>query len=315
MSTLVAVLERLLAATRKAFPQNRTFVHFRRLAYGFIVCWGRRTISRALCACHDQFRDWSASYRLFSRSPWKPADLFQPVLEECLRRSAMTEPVIIAMDDTTLKKSGRRIPGVSYSRDPMSPPFHTNLRRGQRFIQASAILRPEALNGPARAIPVRFQQAPPPAKPGKRATEQQLKAYRLAQKTQSLSCQGAALIHEIRAGIDQAGYARRRLLVCVDGSYCNGNVLRNLPENTDVIARGRGDMSLFLPPAEPADRKRAVVSSTVASCPSLPRSAQETSSPGSRQAYSAPAGFMTSSTKWFQTCFGATVHAQGRYGL
>ena len=160
------------------------------------------------------------------------------------------------MDDTTLKKTGRHIPGVSYSRDPMSPPFYPNLRRGQRFIQASAILRPEALNGPARAIPVRFQPAPPPAKPGKRATEQQLKAYRLAQKTQSLSCQGTALIHEIRTSIDQAGCAGRTLLLCVDGSYCNGNVLRNLPENTDVIARGRGDMSLFLPPAESTELKR-----------------------------------------------------------
>ena len=65
-SGLVEAFEEILQATRQAFPQLRSFEHARRLAYGFAVVWGRRTISRALCAIQSQFEDWSASYRFFS---------------------------------------------------------------------------------------------------------------------------------------------------------------------------------------------------------------------------------------------------------
>ena len=69
MTRLVDAFEILLQTVRQAFPQHRTFEHARRLPYGFAAAWGRRTISRALCATHDQFHDWSATYRFFSRSP------------------------------------------------------------------------------------------------------------------------------------------------------------------------------------------------------------------------------------------------------
>lgn len=250
MISLVAAFEQLLLATQDVFCQQRTFAHVYQLAYGFISAWGRRTISRVLCACHSQFEDWSASYRVFSRSPWKPNDLFQPVLTTCLRQSSSNNPFVVAVDDTTIKKTGRCIPGVRYCRDPMSPPFHMNLQRGQRFIQASAILRPEGLSGPARAIPIRFHPAPPPAKPGKKAGEVAWAAYREAQKTRNLSCQAASLIEDIRESVTQAGYEDRSLLIAVDGSYCNRNILRNLPGNVQVVARARGDVNLFLPPSE-----------------------------------------------------------------
>lgn len=170
MIRLAAALEELLQAVRQAFPQKRTFVHARRLAYGFAAAWGRRTISRALCATHDQFRDWSATYRFFPRSPWQPRDVFQPILRTCLTHS--TGPFVVAMDDTTLRKKGRHIPGVAYLHDPLSPPFAPGFLRGQRFIQASAILRPEGQQGSARAVPVRFHPAPPPKKPRKNAGEE-----------------------------------------------------------------------------------------------------------------------------------------------
>lgn len=248
--TLLAALDKLLATTRHAFRQDRTFWRARQLAFAFLVCLGRRTVSRALCTFHAQFQDWTAHYRLFSRAPWDPRDLFQPVIEQALEPSNTSGPVVVALDDTSLPKTGRRIPGVGYTRDPMSPPFHVNLRRGQRFLQASLLLRPEGLDGPARAIPIRYHPAPPPPKPGKRATEADLQAYHQAKKTQNLSCQAVQLIQDIRTHIDQAGHASRVLLLAVDGSFCNGTVFRNLPERVQVIARAREDLRLFQPPDE-----------------------------------------------------------------
>lgn len=248
MISLADALNALLCTWRDAFPQHRTFLRARQLALGFVITWGRHTISRALCALNLQFEDWSASYRLFSRSPWEPTDLFQPVLEKVVAMAGGTGPIPIAMDDTTLKKTSKRIPGVSYARDPMSPKFHPNLILGQRFIHAAAILRPEGVQGPARTIPIRFHPAPPPAKPGKMASEDEWAAYRRAQKTQSLSHQAVGVIKDIRTSVDRAGCKDRVILLAVDGSYCNGTVLRDLPENVEVIGRTRDDITLYLPP-------------------------------------------------------------------
>lgn len=248
MTRLVDAFEGLLQSVRQAFPQRRTFAHARSLAYGFAAAWGRRTIRRALCATHSQFRDWSSTYRFFSRSPWQPKDVFQPILARCL---AVTSGMfVVAIDDTSLRKTGRHIPGVSYLRDPMSARFAKSFIRGQRFVQAAAVLRPEGQRGPARTIPVRFHPAPPPKRPGRRAEEDAWRAYRQAQRTENLSAKGAFVIRDLRESMDRAGHADRTLLVAVDGSYCNRNVMRELPQRTEVVARARGDMRLYAPLTE-----------------------------------------------------------------
>src|SRR5207253_8281085 len=53
---------------------------------------------------------------------------------------------------------------VTIGRDPMSPPFHVNLCYGVRFAQVSVLVYPRA-GGSARALPVRFEFAPPAVKP------------------------------------------------------------------------------------------------------------------------------------------------------
>lgn len=58
------------------------------------------------------------------------------------------------------------------------------------------------------------------------------------------------LIRDIRESVNKAGYSDCTIHLSVDGSYCNRNVLGNLPDNVEVIARARGDISLFLPLSE-----------------------------------------------------------------
>ncbi|HYF93731.1 MAG TPA: transposase [Symbiobacteriaceae bacterium] len=248
MTSLVDALNGLLWAAKDVFPQHRTFLRARLLAFGFIITWGRHTISRALCAIHRQFEDWSASYRLFSRSPWNPNNLFRPVLSKCVELLGKTGLVCLALDDTALKKSSKKIPGVSYARDPMSPKFHWNLILGQRFIQATVLLRPQGLDGPARSIPVRFTPAPPPAKPGKKASEADVQNYRRAQKAQNLSCKGLAVMQNLRADLDEIGAADRTALFVVDGSYCNRTILRQPLDRIHIVARTRGDITLYALP-------------------------------------------------------------------
>lgn len=209
-----------------------------------------------ICAAGRQDDDWSADYRLFARDRWHADDLFVPVVRGVLQRLPDDAPLVAALDDTSLRKTGRKIPGVGYRRDPMSPPFHVNFVPGQRFVQLSALVHDNATPAPARGVPVRFRHAPPVPKPKADADEVAKNAYHEQGRQNNLSTRGRDLIEELRDELDRRHDARRRkLIVAGDGSYTNQTVLRGLPERTAFIGRVRKDAQLhYPPPGAPASR-------------------------------------------------------------
>ena len=252
---LLETYDSLLQDWRKVFSQKRTFDRARRLTFGLLVCLRLHLTSRAICAVGRQFVDWSADYRLCSRSPWNPHQLFDPILDRLpALLSSPTAPVIAALDDTLCKKTGRHIPGVGMARDPMSPAFHVNLCYGLRFVQVSVLVSPAAAATPAqaagaaRALPIRFDFAPPAVKPKKNAPPEMHQAYKKEQKQRALPLAGLAAIISVRQSLDErAETAQRQLIVSGDGSYTNKAVLRQLPPRTTFIGRIRKDAKLHLP--------------------------------------------------------------------
>jgi hypothetical protein len=228
-----------------AFRQHRTWKRARRLGLSQLACLGRHTITGAICAAGRQAKDWSADYRLFARDKWTMDALFAPVVRGALHMLADNAPLVTALDDTRLPQSGRRIPGAGYGRDPMSPPFHVNLTRGQRFVQLSAMVPARAAPSPARGVPVRFCHRPPVAKPKASADEQEKSAYRQRCRQTNLSTCGRDQIRQLRQEMDRRHHAKGRHLVgSGDGSYTNKTVLRDLPDRTAFIGRIRKDAKL-----------------------------------------------------------------------
>lgn len=246
---LLQTFDRLLQGWRQVFSQQRTFERARRLIFGLLTCLRRHLTSTAICASGRQFVDWSADYRLCSRSPWEPRQLFDVVLDHLPSLLPSSQaPVFAALDDTILKKTGRRIPGVKILRDPMSPPFHVNFCYGLRFVQVSALVSPRDVPGPARALPVRFDFAPPARKPKKNAPPEAWATYKEEQKKRTLTLAGVGAIASLRQSLDQRLATRQRqLMVSGDGSYSNRNFLRRLPERTTYIGRLRKDAKLHYP--------------------------------------------------------------------
>jgi hypothetical protein len=163
---LLETFDGLIGSWRDVFPQTRTFQRARRLVFGLLVSVRMHLTSHAICATGRQFVDWTADYRVCSRSPWDAQRLFDPIFDHLAQLlTSPSAPVRMALDDTLCKKSSARIPGVSMGRDPMSPPFHVNLSYGLRFVQASILVTSPQGDGPARALPVRFDFAPPAKKP------------------------------------------------------------------------------------------------------------------------------------------------------
>ncbi len=202
--------------------------------------------------------DWSADYRLLSRSKWSLTEIFGLLLRPCLELfPSDAEMIVASMDDTILRKTGTHIPGVSYRRDPMSPPFQANLIRGQRFVQVSVAVPFRAGASPVRAIPAGFTHAPSAGKLSKTASAEEKAAHRKREKELSLSTYGAGAITGLRDQLDGAGKGESHLLMAVDGSYTNGQILSSLPERTHLIGRIRKDAVLHeLPPQQEQDRGR-----------------------------------------------------------
>lgn len=235
----------------ETFTQRRTWQRARRLGLSQLACLGRHTVSGMLCAAGRQFVDWSADYRLFSKDQWDQQQLFAPVVRGVLDLLPPGAALVTALDDTHAQKTGTKIPGVAYRRDPLSPPFHVNLIRAQRFIQLSALLPAGQTPAAARAIPLRFEHSPSVPKPKRSASIEERQAYERERRVKNLSTHAVGLLEQMRRELDQRHDARDRPLVSsVDGSYTNKTVLKSLPERTTLIGRIRKDAKLFHPPGD-----------------------------------------------------------------
>lgn len=206
-----------------------------------LVCMGRHTITNLITTGGRQSVDWTADYRMYGRERIDCENVFGQIRKEVCALTG-NKLLITALDDSLLVKTGKKIPGVKFARDPMGPPFHINFRRGQRVIQMSAAVSEGAQ---ATMVPVMFRDASAADKPKRGATAQAWAEYKEERKARRLSVHGIHCINEMRSRMDKDCV----LWVAVDGSYTNQTVLNNLPENTVLIGRVRSDAKLYNAPA------------------------------------------------------------------
>lgn len=223
-------------------------------------CPGRHTLSGLLTGGGAQFRDWTSAYRLFSQSRLDPQALFRVALQESLAQLPdPDQPIVAHMDDTLLGKTGKKIPGSRWRRDPLGPPFHTNFIWSQRFGQLSLALPAGKGPGPSRAIPVDFYHAPGLGRPGKKAGPEHWGFWREHKDELNLSRVGIRRVGLLRERLDELGASTRELLLSVDGGYTNERVLKALPERVTLIGRLRKDARLYRPAeAQPDTGRRRV---------------------------------------------------------
>jgi hypothetical protein len=259
---LIKEFDDLFNECTEAFNQSRVARKVQQLSYGLINCPGRHTLSGMITSIGKQFVDWSSTYRLFQGSRVDIDSIFSVVRESLINNELNSDDNIYShMDDTTLKKSGKKVFGTAWRRDPLGPPFHTNFLWGQRYLQLSISLPedPSAISR-SRAIPVEFIHCHTVKKPKKSDDPQQWEEYKEKKKIVNLSRQGAERIKILRENLDNQGAGKRKLVISVDGSFTNENVIKKLPERTILIGRIRKDTSLHkVPDDEPgksAGRKK-----------------------------------------------------------
>ena len=227
-----------------SLPDPRARHRVTRAGLGLLCGEAPKTITSAL-EWNGARGDWSAEYRLFSKTRWNSEDLFQPILAEAVARTD-SGPIYAAIDDTLVRKTGRNIPGTSYARDPLSPPFRINLVLGQRFLQTSVMAR-AGKDRPWRSIPVAFRHAPPLKAPP-RATPAEKEAVRKARKRWNISAMAREELHRLRAQLDALPDGRNRVLLMTgDGSFANRSFLTDIPKGVTLVVRMRKNARLRKP--------------------------------------------------------------------
>ena len=195
----------------------------------------------------QEFADWTATYRLFAADRLPIQEIFSVIRRNVLAQLPPAAPLSVAFDDTLLRKTGIRIPGVGWRRDPLGPPFQTNLVRAQRVLQWSAAV--PLSDHRYRMVPIGFQHAPTPPKPSRKASAEEQKQYRQQAHRACLSVQAANQIAALRQALDvEPNGAQRPLHLFVDGGYTNATVLKKLPQRTTLIGRIRKDARLYTLP-------------------------------------------------------------------
>lgn len=232
-----------------AFNQERTWIRARRLALSSFVCLGRHTITQMMTTAGRQFNDWSADYRIFEEQRFDPDVIFSVARQEVEKRIGKDQPLVTSMDDTFMKKKGRKVYGAGWRRDPLGPRFNTNFIWAQRFLQISAILSYGEGSCGARAIPIDLTHCPKPQKPSRKSSKKKLHAYQVALRASNISLRGLENLKKLRRDMDKKdGQSQRKLIVAVDGGFTNKRVIRGLPQRTTLIGRFRKDARIFRAP-------------------------------------------------------------------
>ena len=238
----------------RVFQQKRTLYNALRLAFCLLLNPSRNTITQSMVYGGLEDDDWSLYYKLFSRSKWNDTELFRPIIEETTAYYP-NNYISLAVDDTKIKKTGKKIPLTQYYLDPLSPPFHPNLIYGHRVLQFSALLplykqiTPDLIRqnihlNVCRGVPVAVDNVPAVKKPGKKATPEELKEYRVLKGKNNLCLAFLERAKQLRKDYDAAGVDKKNLLIVADGSFCNSTVFKAELDRTYIVARCRLDAKL-----------------------------------------------------------------------
>jgi hypothetical protein len=220
-----------------------TFENFVWLFCGWLLCLGRRTISRVIQfgTLYGGQRHLSILYRFFSRAPWKAGELGDCIFRLVLPLIPQPREIVFSIDDTLCRKSGSHIWGAGMHHDPLL----SNYGRGSKLVKFFSfghnwVLLCVCVPAPWNtdrviAIPVGFRLY----------RSKKLCPTSLYQKRTELARE---LVMLAASWVPE----ERRIIVVGDNEYACQTVVRDLPERVVFIGPMTMDAALYAPP-EPSE--------------------------------------------------------------
>lgn len=200
---------------------------------GWIFCIGKHTVTGVLRAAGVVGRrEHSGFYRFFSRGAWAPDEVGLMLMRLVLRVLPDGARVVVTMDDTLARHTGKHISSAGMHGDPLlscaaRPLWHF----GHNWV-VLAVVVPFPKWDKVFSLPVLVRLY---------RTEKVNKRMSLRHK--KLTELGSELIERL-----SSSFPERRFLVVADDNYVNRTVVRELPGNASFLGRGRMDAAVYAPP-------------------------------------------------------------------
>jgi hypothetical protein len=248
---LVRSFTPFLLAFQPCFTQP-SFSSFSALACAWILCSGRRSLTRVIQSAQlGRFKHFCAFHRFFSQARWNLDDLgycvFQLLLPFC--------PGVLtgAVDDTLARKSGRHIWGAGMHHDPLrSAQKRPAFSFGHSWVVLSLHVSFPFAPQKTWAIPVlvRLYRKRKSSKlaPGRNGKPEKKQTGQATGKQYRTRPQLALEMIQIVA----RWLGPRKLRVLGDSEYAGGSISRHLPANAELISRMTMKAALFEPPPAPS---------------------------------------------------------------
>ena len=112
----------IFAQQSSAASSPRTAQTLLRHLVSHVLCQERHTVTGLLTTAGRLDTDWTADYRLYT-SQIDQRELFRPILDGILDLLGPNDPLVVAVDDSLLPKTGSTIPGSGWYKDPLGPVF------------------------------------------------------------------------------------------------------------------------------------------------------------------------------------------------
>ena len=218
-----------------------TYRRFLTVITGWVLCVGKRTVTGVIRAAGVVGHEHHAGYhRFFSQAAWTTDAVGLALMRLILSLPVLHGRVILTIDDTLARHTGKHIASGAMHRDPLlscggRPFFHF----GHNWVVVAVVVAFPEWNK-VFSLPVL------------------MRLYRTEKLNEKLNVphrKKTELATELIALIAKT-FGRRRFLVVADNAYANRSVLRPLPDSVDFIGRARMDASLYAPPPKRTGRAR-----------------------------------------------------------
>lgn len=243
MPVLPSSLSAILSLLEGEFTRPG-YRNFCALAHGFLGRVGEHTITGMWQAARLAGRVHHArAHAFFSRGRWSTDQLGLRLLDFLIERFVPApEPLLVAVDLTVFKRSGRKVYAARWLYDGAGPAKHRALRFGNGFVVLGLLVGLPGLGERVWCLPVLFRLWLPGPPPRRRRQAPE------ARKTQP---ELARELIELIA----ARYPHRQIHVVGDGAYA-ATAMRALPGTVTLTARVPINAVLHAYPDPPTGRGR-----------------------------------------------------------
>jgi hypothetical protein len=207
-----------------------TFETFQHIVAGWILCLGRHTVTGVLLAAGAVGKKHHTSFHRFFRSAaWEVEALSLWLLLLVMKLLPDEEPVVVSLDDTLSRHTGKHIRAASMHHDPLlSTRTKAVFHFGHVWVVLAIVVRVPAWKK-TFSLPVMVRLY--------RSEKLCIKDGRTFQKKTELA---AEMIARLAAALPE-----RRIVVVADSAYGNASIIKKLPATTHFIGRSRLDAALY----------------------------------------------------------------------